>query len=102
MRGRERSKFQLMGESRVVLSFDAGTLVLDGVARTDAVPARFRWDERVLRWRAPAWAYRHVVKDFIRRQIPFSDQARAYDKFDFPTKLLFEPRPYQAQAIKEW
>src|SRR5205085_336571 len=91
-----------MSEPKVVLSFDAGTLVLDGVARERAVPAHFRWDERVLRHRAPAWTYRHVVKDFIRRQINFSDEARAYLKFDFPTKLLVEPRPYQEQAIKEW
>src|SRR2546421_971124 len=91
-----------MSEPKIVLSFDAGTLVLEGVARATAVPAQFRWDERVLRHRAPAWTYRHVVKDFIRQQIAFSDQARAYDKFDFPTKLLFEPRPYQTQAIKEW
>src|SRR5205085_5471601 len=91
-----------MSEPKVVLSFDAGTLVLDGVARERAVPAHFRWDERVLRHRAPAWTYRHVVKDFIRRQINFSDEARAYLKFDFPTKLLVEPRPYQQQAINEW
>src|SRR2546421_10157163 len=91
-----------MSEPKIVLSFDAGTLVLEGVARATAVPAHFRWDERVLRHRAPAWTYRHVVKDFIRRQIDFSDQARAYLKFDFPTKLLVEPRPYQQQAINEW
>src|ERR1041384_8791579 len=91
-----------MSEAKVVLSFDAGTLMLDGVAREAAVSAHFRWDERVLRWRAPAWTYRHVVKDFIRRRIDFSDQARAYLKLDFPTKLLVEPRPYQQQAINEW
>src|SRR5437868_678261 len=91
-----------MSEPKMVLSFNAGTLVLDGVERAAPVPAHFRWDERVLRWRAPAWAYRHIVKEFIRRQIPFTDQARAYDKFDFPTKLLFEPLPYQEQAIREW
>ena len=91
-----------MSESGVVLSFDAGTLVLDGVGRESAVPAQFRWDERVLRWRAPALAYRHVVREFIRRRVPYTDRARAYHKFDFQTKLDAEPRPYQRQAIDEW
>ena len=91
-----------MSEPEIVIRFDAGTLVLDGAGREFAPPAAFRWDARVLRWRAPALAYRHVVKEFIRRQIPYSDRARAYLKFDFPTTLQAEPRPYQEQAISEW
>src|SRR2546423_999599 len=91
-----------MSESGVVLSFDAGTLVLEGVGRDSFVPAQCRWDERVLRWRAPALAYRHVIKEFIRRKIPYTDRARAYHKFDFQTTLDTEPRPYQQQAIEEW
>ncbi len=91
-----------MSEAGLVLRFDAGTLVLDGAAREFAPPAPFRWDARVLRWRAPALAYRHVVREFIRRQTVYTDAARAYLKFDFPATLLAEPRPYQEQAIKEW
>jgi superfamily II DNA or RNA helicase len=86
----------------IVLRFDAGTLVLDGAGREFAPPSAFRWDARVLRWRAPALDYRHVVKDLLRRHLPYTDKARAYLKFDFPTKLLTEPRPYQQQSINEW
>ncbi len=86
----------------VIIRFETGTLVLDGVERGFAAPAAFRWDERVRRWRAPALAYRHIIKDFIRREIPLTDQARAYHKFDFPTQLADEPRPYQREAITEW
>jgi superfamily II DNA or RNA helicase len=91
-----------MSATDVLLRFDAGTLLLDGAGRDATVPATFRWDERVMRWRAPAWAYRHVVKDFIRRGMPYEDRARAYLEFDFPTKLAVEPRPYQQQSILEW
>ena len=84
------------------LRFDAGTLVLDGVDRLAKVPPQFRWDERVLRWRAPAWAYRHVVKHFIRARIPYEDQARAYDKFAFSSASPLDPRPYQREAVDEW
>ncbi|HYY58985.1 MAG TPA: DEAD/DEAH box helicase family protein [Pyrinomonadaceae bacterium] len=91
-----------MSSTHVVLRFDSGTLLLDGAGREQAVPGAFRWDERVMRWRAPAWAYRHVVKELIRQQTPYEDRARAYHEFDFPTKLLVEPRPYQQQSIDAW
>ena len=85
------------------LRFEAGTLLLDGADRTSSrVPQHFRWDERVLRWRAPAWAYRHIIKELVRTKTPYEDRARAYDRFDFVSKLESEPRPYQQQAINEW
>lgn len=55
-----------------------------------------------MRWRAPALAYRHLVKELIRRQTPYEDRARAYHRFEFDTNLPVEPRPYQQQAIREW
>lgn len=84
-----------------MLSFEAGTLLLDGDSDFPA-PAAFRWDERVRRWRAPAWAYRDVIKEFIRRQVPYEDRARAYLEFDFRPTLAVEPRPYQQEAIAAW
>lgn len=84
------------------LRFDAGTLIFDGVEQSAAVPAAFRWDARVMRWRAPAHAYRHIVKELIRARTPYRDLARAYHQFDFAPKLVVEPRPYQQQAIEEW
>ena len=86
----------------MTLRFDAGTLLLDNADRAREVPDAFRWDERVRRWRAPAWAYRHIVKELIRTKIPYEDKARGYHQFDFPTTLSIEPRPYQQEAIKEW
>jgi superfamily II DNA or RNA helicase len=91
-----------MSSPPLTLRFEQGTLLLDGAEQSMEVPASFRWDERVRRWRAPAWAYRHVVKELIRRKVAYEDQARAYHHFDFPTELLVEPRPYQEQAIDEW
>ncbi|HYN86193.1 MAG TPA: DEAD/DEAH box helicase family protein [Pyrinomonadaceae bacterium] len=85
------------------LRFDSGTLVLDQLGREAArLPAAFRWDERVSRWRAPASSYRQAVRELTRLGVPFDDAARAYDRFDFPTKFLVEPRPYQQEAINEW
>jgi superfamily II DNA or RNA helicase len=91
-----------MTSNPFVLRFDAGTLLLDGAARAATVPPAFRWDERVQRWRAPAMAYREVVRELVRGQIVYEDRARAYQEFDFPSTLAIEPRPYQQQAIAEW
>src|SRR3982751_2474717 len=91
-----------MSESPFVIRFDSGTLLLDGAPREAKVPTHFQWDERVLRWRAPAWSYRHVIKELIRTKTPYEDRARAYDRFDFSATLEAEPRPYQQQAINEW
>lgn len=77
-------------------------MLLDGADERAVVPSAFRWDERVMRWRAPAWAYRHVVRDLIRQGTLYEDRARAYQQFDFPTTLAVEPRPYQQQSIEEW
>jgi superfamily II DNA or RNA helicase len=86
----------------LILRFDSGTLLLDGAGAEARVPAQFRWDARVLRWRAPAWAYREAVRELVRGGARFEDHARAYHEFDFPTKFLSEPRPYQREAIEEW
>ncbi len=93
-----------MSAQDIVLSFEAGTLLLEGVGRTAAfeLAAAFRWDERVLRWRAPAWAYTEAVKSLRRQKVAYTDAARRYHEFDFPTKLLVEPRPYQVEAIEAW
>lgn len=91
-----------MNSRPLVLRFDAGTLLLDGAERSVAVPKAFRWDERVGRWRAPALSYREVVRELVRQQIAYEDEARAYQDFDFVSTLSIEPRPYQQQAIEEW
>ena len=91
-----------MSDTTLVLRFDSGTLLLDGAGAEARVPAPFKWDARVMRWRAPAWEYRRVVKELVRGKTPYEDHARAYHRFDFPTKFLVEPRPYQQEAIEEW
>jgi superfamily II DNA or RNA helicase len=91
-----------MNATPLVLRFDSGTLLLDGAGAEARVPAPFHWDARVLRWRAPAWSYRQVVSELVRARTPYEDHARAYHQFDFPTKLLVEPRPYQREAIAQW
>jgi superfamily II DNA or RNA helicase len=91
-----------MNSGEIVIQFDAGTLVLDGAGEAAQLPAAFRWDERVRRWRAPALCYRQVITEMTRRRLPHRDEARKYLEFDFRSKLDIEPRPYQQEAIRAW
>src|ERR1051325_771854 len=94
--------FFTMDSGEIVIQFDAGTLVLDGAGEAAQLPAAFRWDERVRRWRAPALCYRQVITERTRRRWPHRDDAREYLEFDFRSKLDIEPRPYQQEAIRAW
>ena len=84
------------------LKFESGTLILEGAGETDAVPGAFVWDNRTRHYRAPAYQYRHIVKEFIRTKIAYEDDAKKYSTFDFKPKFHVEPRPYQTASIEAW
>ncbi len=86
------------------LSFDQGTLLLDGLDQALQRPPGFIRDERVNAWRAEAYRYRDAVLWLRRQKITFADRARQYD----PQGLQLQPRTeiqlydYQQQAVAAW
>jgi superfamily II DNA or RNA helicase len=86
------------------LRFEAGTLILEGAAETDSprVPEAFVWDARTRQFRAPAYLYRRIIKDFIAAKTPYEDEAKKYSAFDFKPKFRVEPRPFQTAAVEAW
>ena len=93
--------------SAVALSFDAGTLLVDGLAqRAPDVPGVCVWDERVSRFRAPAFRYREVVTTFTRRARTgggaFEDRARKYDELKLSHQSTREPFEHQRDAVAAW
>lgn len=84
------------------LKFESGTLILEGANETDAVPNNFLWDQRTKQFRAPAFHYRYIIKDFIRTKTPYEDLAKKYVKFDFKQRFEITPRPYQTESIENW
>lgn len=84
------------------LKFDSGTLILDGADEQDSVPKAFAWDTRTRNYRAPAYLYREIVKEFIRAKTPYEDAAKKYAAFDFKQKYTIEPRPFQTASIEAW
>ncbi len=84
------------------LKYESGTLILEGADENASVPKWFLWDARTKHFRAPAFVYRHIIKDFIRAKIEYKDEAKNYDAFDFKPKFHVEPRPYQTESINHW
>lgn len=91
-----------MHSGGLTLTFEGGTLILEGAREGDGVPNAFVWDERVRRFRAPALAYRSVVEQFHAQKTVFDDRAKDYQAFDFRANATIEPRPYQRDSIHEW
>lgn len=84
------------------LKFESGTLILEGANDGDSVPKAFVWDNRTRFFRAPAYLYRQIIKEFIRTKTPYADEAKKYSAFDFKQKFLVQPRPYQTHSIEAW
>src|SRR5215470_10010342 len=93
------------------LSFDQGTLLLEGFDRPERPdledrmkPSGFIWDERIGSWRAEGFRYRDAVLWLRRQKIPFTDRARQYE----PCRLCLKPITalqlfdYQEQAVLAW
>src|SRR5215213_1452290 len=85
-----------------ILKFDSGTLILEGADEKSAVPKAFVWDARTRNFRAPAYFYREIIKEFIRTKTPYEDAAKNYAVFDFKQKYTIEPRPFQAASVEAW
>ncbi len=85
------------------LSFDGGTLRLDGVDASDPrVPSLLTWDSRAASFRAPACAYASVVLALRRAGLAYDDAARKYDTLETGAVVHRSPRPYQAEALSVW
>jgi len=85
----------------VRLSFDRGTLLLEGLA-PGLVPTAFRFDGRVGLYRAPAEAYHEIVLQLHRAGDPYEDEARRYGVLRRPYRSDRIPRDYQVEAVDSW
>lgn len=87
----------------VHLSFDRGTLLLEGIDRAHAngLPGVL-WDARTRQYRAPAWRYRELIATLKGATIAFEDDvSRGFRTAPAPrgnTSL----RPYQQAALAAW
>ncbi len=85
------------------LSFDRGTLVLDGpVSDLSPKPDGLLWDERTKSWRAPAFRYRDLVLGLRHQNVAATDTARGYEPITLQLGQGIVPRDHQAKALRAW
>ena len=87
---------------RWTLQFDDGTLVVLG-ATLAQLPPEFVWDKRIDAPRGPSYLYSVVVYKAMAENIPFVDDARAWDKqFEMVHRVERTARDYQREAVQSW
>jgi superfamily II DNA or RNA helicase len=98
-----------MADAPVTLRFDAGTLLLEHLERgapAAHVPPECAWDERVRRYRAPAFRYREVVTHLTRLaragEFAFDDRARRYQPLALTHLAAREAFEHQREAVARW
>ncbi len=88
------------------LTYDGGTLVLDGREDDVADILRrapvFRADARVSRPRAPGAAYRTILTALVRSGRPYEDHARRYQELELRHLAVRSPYAHQAEALMGW
>jgi superfamily II DNA or RNA helicase len=92
-----------MDNSPIHLAFDGGTLVVTGPdPERLAVLPYCRSDARINAYRAEAIHYRALVEHLRREQIPYKDEARAYQPTAWPLRTSRDPFPHQTEALQTW
>ena len=93
-----------MGVTRdpIRIRFDAGTVVVEGLAASAQPPEECVFDSRTHSFRAPASAYAPLVRWLRRGKIDYEDRARSYEELSAGARFVFEPRPYQLEALAAW
>src|SRR5262245_61690440 len=92
-----------MTPAPIRLTYDAGTLVVAG-ARPDrllALPG-VRFDPRTDTHRAEGRFYRPIVEHVRAHNIPYADDARAWQATPWPLQSEREPFPHQSEAVDTW
>lgn len=87
--------------SEASLQFVAGSVTLPG-QRDESPPPGAVWDKRSACFRAPAVRYAEIVLWLREKGLPYDDLARDYPTLDHGARVLFEPRPYQTEALRAW
>lgn len=86
----------------ISLLYEAGTLLANGLPDAERPPDPFLWDSRTREWRAPANAYREVSLKLREADVPYKDEAAAFEKLALESRVAMEPRPYQREALAAW
>ncbi len=85
------------------LTFDGGTLVVEGLAADQEPPLPgVRFDQRTRQFRAEAIWYRPIVEYVRRSKQDYTDLARAYQPSAWRLQVTKDPFPHQVEGLNAW
>jgi superfamily II DNA or RNA helicase len=84
------------------LTFDRGTLILHPPPRGKAWFNFATWDDRIERFRIPAYHYRTLVEALRKEAVALDDQAAQFQTLTLNPQLTWEPYPHQQAALDAW
>ncbi|MDV6376392.1 DEAD/DEAH box helicase family protein [Deinococcus arenicola] len=83
-----------------LLKLDRGTLVMFTVP--EVVADLFTWDARSQSYRARGRDYREIVERLRAKNIPFKDDAAAFQKLELDFSREIAPYSHQRDALRAW
>ena len=91
------------GSSPLRLSFDAGTLVVEGLDKDEdpGLPG-VKYDPRTKVFRAEAIWYRTLVEHIRKQGITYTDGARGYAPIPWKLQVTKEAFPHQVEGLEAW
>ncbi|KAB8033501.1 DEAD/DEAH box helicase [Fluviispira multicolorata] len=83
--------------------FDKGTLIAEQcISQFSKNFKFFKWDERVQKYRAPAFYYREFILSLREKKISYIDHAKDFLPCTFFLQEKIIPRYYQQHALESW
>jgi len=88
---------------KIRISFEEGSLLIEGLPQGDTwgLPG-VEFDRRVQTFRAPAISYRGIIWQLLEQKIPYTDQARSYDKTPWTLRVEKQAFPHQIEGLAAW
>lgn len=84
------------------LTYDRGTLLLHPPPRGREWLDFVTWDDRVEKFRLPAFQYRSLVERLQAAGIDFIDEAKGFLPLELTPRLERQPFPHQTEALTAW
>ena len=84
------------------LTFDRGTLILHPPPSGKAWIDYATWDDRIERFRIPAFYYHQLVRALKTEGVVFLDRAADVEALPLVPALEMTPYPHQEQALRAW
>ena len=85
-----------------ILTYDRGTLILHPPPKGRAWVEFATWDDRIEKFRIPAWRYAELIRALGREGTPVDDKARNYQEFELAATGDRTPYPHQSEALAAW